>query len=174
TQLPNSFTLPHLSELKRWGVYTVAAITVWLGMGSALLIHELNQLEKVQAQLADPLRDIIADNQQEQDLQLQLKQLAPLFTNAPQPSQLWPQLSELPLKGTQLSRFMLTGDQLVLAGTTESASALLARISLLSWVGGAEFTTPVSRQKDLERFRLKISIQHSQQSDTKEAGEPEV
>ena len=174
TQLPNSFTPPPASELKRWAAYTAVAITIWLGSGSALLIHERNQLENVQAELAAPLRGIIADNQQEQELQQQLKQLVPLFTDTPRPSQLWPQLSELPLQDTRLSRFMLTGDQLVLAGQTESASTLLATLSQLSWVQDAEFTTPVSRQGDLERFRLKISIKHPLQSDSTEVGEPET
>lgn len=173
-QLPNRYTPPSTSELKQWGAYTAVAITVWLGSGSALLVHERNQLEKAQAELAAPLRDIIADNQREQELQQQLMRLAPLFTDTPQPSQLWPQLSKLPLQDTRLSRFMLSGNQLVLAGETESASALLATLSQLSWVEHAEFTTPVSRKKELERFRLKISIKHPQQTDFTAAGEPEA
>lgn len=131
---------------------------VWLLVSSAVVLYQGQSLRSEQQELSPALRQALSANNQEQQLIDRMDELLPLLTESLVVSHVLQLLGQLPLEDTRLSRLSLIDRQLLLAGETPSATALLAAVSSRPWVADARFSSPVSRQQQLDRFVLVITL----------------
>lgn len=144
--------------IKRWSRGVVFVTVAWLLLGSAVLLQQQRSFKAQQQAMSGPLREVLAENNREQQLIEGLGQLQALFDEAPPVTPVFAALGALSLEHTKLNRLGLVGSQLVLGGESANASAVLAQLSQQPWVADARFDAPVARQAEKDRFVLVITL----------------
>ena len=145
--------------IKKIAMPFIGVISSYLIVSSGYLVLKNHNLQAQLQQQRVQINQALNKQQQLDNNLLRYKQLKSFFEQQDLSSPFWLVLANV-LPEVKLSNIRKIGNRYVIKGSSERATAILEKISLLDNVVEAKFDRPSTKMRSKERFTIGFTLQH--------------